>query len=1257
MRIFSRRSAIASIAFLSAAALVAPTTSSASTFVQAEITGVNAYPAAPQPAFGNFSWINRAQAFDDFAYDWTDRGIYTTIRTDSTALNMPGGKPTYKMPAYYGDQRVQTAGPNNGDGYQESVTQLASVISATLIGIDKSNQTCGMPTAVNGKCNYVDMLQTFYRGSTTGVAGNTPTPGGSGVPGTNDGWYQFLPNALYSILGEMYPEAENMTTIQRNIGDKFYDAVVNLGGANANFDMWDYNFATGQKYLNGTKYQSAELATVVAFVLINAYEKFGDQKYLTGAKWAMDSIERSNDNTYYEITVLLTPYIAARMNALYGTNYDVTKPLRWLMEGSKVRNNWGTLGALATTPVKWAGKDVSGLQGSLSDRGPSGDGEPGYVFAMNSFASPWFAATAKYDTSYANLVGKWLLNVNSAARLFFADQLSASQQYYGSDFIDGVSAGQSGSATGWDKDDRASAIAYEALQSKANDGIRALSDVPERSTNWGVGSAARGLGMYGSAWIGFMSVIHPTNVDNVLRIDLNALDTYGEKTYPTSLIYNPTGSVQQIQVPLASGAKDLYDSVSGTFLARGVSGNATIPVPAGNSVVVVELPAGATLTHSGSTLLANGAAMAYDVADLGDVARDKSATYETADPATSVPVAPVVDGDATTGFASTQAVARSVTVDTGTVRELGRVALNWGAKHPSSYTLSASVDGTSWSTVGSPITSLGGIEDITFAPVNARYVRVNVAAGAGEFTLRSFEVSIADLARSKPANASSTQPGKAHDAFQLTDGSSGTRWESRTQDYNDTEKNNQNVVIDLGKKMPLGGVRLNWEGAFGKTYTFDVSDNGTAWTTVGTESNNTAAGIKNYTLNPGASGRYLRWSGTARGTTYAYSLWDFQVFGAPGLTRTGQAYTDVESVSPGDDIALTGAGYQPGEQIQITIDGIVVKTINADPSGAFATSVSAPNTTGPATIVATGTASGSSTQFVVTVEVADATTTSLALNGTKIVADSTDSVVATVNVASAGSTTPEGTVVLTGGAREIGRATVVNGVAQITMGSDLPIGSYNLVASFESANASKWTDSASMARQLDVAIASVTIKASVLNVRVGVQPVLDLTVTTPGKWEPTNVWIARAGGGQFVTVPASGKVKVKLPYASVTGTQKVTVTVPAAQRRAAKSASVTYSVAKAAPKIKVAAKKKVRKGQALKLTIKITAPARTGTKAAKAKIFVGSKRVATVSVKKSGKASVKIRISKTGTKKVQVKFPGNKTLKAVKKTVKVRVIR
>ncbi|WP_170207798.1 discoidin domain-containing protein [Rarobacter incanus] len=1239
----------------------------ASSSVQASSWSIDGFTTNPSPSFGDFSWQDRAKAFDDFAYDWTDRGVYSTIRTDSTALNMPAGETTYKMPAYYGDQRVQSAGPNGGDGYQESVTQLASVISATLVGIDKSDQACDQPGNAAKRCDYVRMLQTFFRGASTQVAGNTPIAGGDGVPGTLDGWYQFLPNVLYSMVGEQYPDSQNMDAIQRSIANKFYDMVVERGSANANFNMWDYDFVAMKPYLKGNssadnKSQAAELAVATAFVLVNAHERFGDQKYLTAAKWAMDAIERSQVNTYYEVMTLLQPYMAARMNALYGTHYDVAKGFRWLMEGSAVRGNWGTLGSRTGQDTVWGGKTVSGLQGSLSDKGP-GDGtdrESGYVFAMNSFASPWFAATAKYDTQYANLVGKWLLNVNSAARFFFADQLAASEQYYGADFIDGSSTGGAGSATGWDKDDRAAAIAYESLQSYPNKGIRALSDVPERSGNWGVGSAAKGLGMYGSAWIGFMSVIHPTNVSNVLRIDLNKLDTYGETTYPTSLIYNPTSTPQQIEVPVQGKGKDLYDSITGKVVAPGVDTTARVQVPAGNSVVLVEIPSTATVASSGIMTLADGAPIAYDVADTGNIAEHKAVTTIPASAAASA----LVDGDRSTAWKSAGGIEASAVVDTGSVRGLGRVTLAWGSTHPRTVAIATSTDGFTW-TEPQSYASLGGTETITLAARDARYVRVAVSDDA--FELGEIGVSIADVARGARVSVAGTAGAGVNAAQYITDGSRGTRWESRTSD-------DQWAVVDLGSRQALGAVNIDWEGAYGKDYSIETSIDGVNWSVAAVEVGNSSAGVRTTSLAPGSSGRYVRWAGTKRGTSWAYSMWSLEVYGREGVTRVGQAYFPAGQVVAGSEFTVTGAGYDPGEAVRISVGGVLSTQVTADGNGGFAATLTAPAEAGDKEIAALGTSSGSSTAgsihiVAAPVEPGDpgdpgdpgtpgATTTTVKVSAGTIEADGQDGSVL-VSVSGTGDTIPVGQagVSIDGAASQVSEIRE-DGTARFTIPATLSVGSHRIVATFTPSDDEAWQPSQSAAATVVVVKANATLSVSTGTAWVGEALTATVRVSTTSAWTRGRVWVtASSGGGTWVSVGRSKTAVVRLPAPRRAGKITVSAVLPVQDRMAQASAVASTHAAKARAKVTAkASKKRVKWGAKVRIRVRVTSKV-TLQRAGTVTISVNGKKAARIRVQANGKATATIRIrEKTRVAKIRAAYSGSANVQAAKsRTTKVKV--
>lgn len=125
-----------------------------------------------------------------------------------------------------------------------------------------------------------------------------------------------------------------------------------------------------------------------------------------------------------------------------------------------------------------------------------------------------------------------------------------------------------------------------------------------------------------------------------------------------------------------------------------------------------------------------------------------------------------------------------------------------------------------------------------------------------------------DLAYGKQAYASSieTPSFPASNAF---DNNLATRWSSA---YSDP----QYIYVDLGIAYPLCEVVLNWETAYGKNFTIDISNDAATWTNVATITNNAST---TNTISITGTGRYVRMYGTARATGYGYSLYEFQVYG------------------------------------------------------------------------------------------------------------------------------------------------------------------------------------------------------------------------------------------------------------------------------------------------------------------------------------------------------------------------------------------
>ncbi|GHI93570.1 discoidin domain-containing protein [Streptomyces olivaceus] len=179
-----------------------------------------------------------------------------------------------------------------------------------------------------------------------------------------------------------------------------------------------------------------------------------------------------------------------------------------------------------------------------------------------------------------------------------------------------------------------------------------------------------------------------------------------------------------------------------------------------------------------------------------------------------------------------------------------------------------------------PATDLGGGRLRVTAPdrpgVWKLYVKATDGKGnVGVETLSARVVPPAvdgtDVALGKPATASSFQPSYGDcpcPAANAVDGDPDTRWAS---DWSDP----QWIQVDLGTRTAFRHVQLYWEASYARDYTVQTSDDGQNWQTVATVTDGNG-GVD--TLDAAGTGRYVRVDGTARGTGYGYSLYEFGVY-------------------------------------------------------------------------------------------------------------------------------------------------------------------------------------------------------------------------------------------------------------------------------------------------------------------------------------------------------------------------------------------
>lgn len=398
---------------------------------QQSIDRVKLMPNLPEP-YEMRDWRKVAQDYDAFVFDFNAKGKFLpVIAWDGHRVNYHGR--SFSIVSYVGYDPHKTGG--------EAINTLAAVVGATLAGIDKNNQ--------NGQ-NFVAMCQKWFS-SDNGQDVYLNTEGW--ITGRTF-WYELLPNVLFYQLNDLYPGTGAMPEQMITVADRYYEACVTMGGRTEPWRVPDFNHLSfsfeKMKATDNGRWREPDSAAAIAWLEYMAWVRTKNPKYLNAAKWGMGFLQRIDYNPFYEILLPYGAYLAARMNAEQGRNYDVGKLLNWCFDGNaRYRRGWGVLAERVD------GIDLSGLLGSTTDGG-------GYGFAMNTFQSAGaLVPLVRYDTRFARDIGKWMLNLTSAARFFYSNALDEKRQ----------------SNFGWASEyDQNAAISYEGIRKWKRGFSTALSD-------------------------------------------------------------------------------------------------------------------------------------------------------------------------------------------------------------------------------------------------------------------------------------------------------------------------------------------------------------------------------------------------------------------------------------------------------------------------------------------------------------------------------------------------------------------------------------------------------------------------------------------------------------------------------------------------------------------------------------------------------------------------------------------------------------
>lgn len=160
----------------------------------------------------------------------------------------------------------------------------------------------------------------------------------------------------------------------------------------------------------------------------------------------------------------------------------------------------------------------------------------------------------------------------------------------------------------------------------------------------------------------------------------------------------------------------------------------------------------------------------------------------------------------------------------------------------------------------------------------------------------------------KPAEASSIEAPFYQPSCVTRRAANGARWSSQ---FSDREW----ITIDLEEIYIVCKVVLDWEPAYAKEYSVQVSLDNHSWLTVFTTINGQKR-IENIRIHP-VRARYVRMLATKRATQWGYSLWQFQVFGKEtddGLPMTQKILKKWDKKLPCNDIIIVDERKVPWSQ-------------------------------------------------------------------------------------------------------------------------------------------------------------------------------------------------------------------------------------------------------------------------------------------------------------------------------------------------------
>jgi hypothetical protein len=376
-------------------------------------------------------------------------------------------------------------------------------------------------------------------------------------------WYLMNVNALASgIVRLKLSHDPSWMGRVRSSADRLIDLAHQVA---YNFNDQGYRFNNKAPFTNKDIYRQPDTIGGYAYVMLFAYEVFGDAKYLEEAKDGLHLYQSFANNPWYEIPSGAMAVLAAARLSVHEPGVDMLKVLSFALDPNGHPLNTGT----------WGDKEVNGLMAGFST-------EPvGEAYSMESLiVLPYILPVLRYRPEFATIIGRYVLNTAANMRLFYSDCIPRENQ---------------------SRPDLTSAVPYERLTRELNG-----------HSPYASGDYESHRSIYGGAYaLWWGELAKPTEDEYILELNVSKSDFLAAATFRSYLYYNPYMAQKTVTLKLGESKVDIYDLVEHRFTHEKALGSFPVEIPGNGSRILVIVPSSTKRELKQGVLYGDGVPIDY----------------------------------------------------------------------------------------------------------------------------------------------------------------------------------------------------------------------------------------------------------------------------------------------------------------------------------------------------------------------------------------------------------------------------------------------------------------------------------------------------------------------------------------------------------------------------------------------------------------------------------------------------------------------